>query len=123
MLKDISNHPKLPTVFRKIDLGAMTIDYDAQTAYWPFKIRHYDDAGMEMPEVPAANGQFTIGGSNMVDPKTGIKSTEPNAIPEFPFLIGMLKMAGMEPLTLGLMRLGITDQRGQFNDYTKLMLL
>lgn len=129
---NISNHSKFTTVKRKLNLLPLTIDYDTPQAVWPFQIEHYEDDGITLmdSDLPTVQGQFTINNNRNVNPTTGIKiganATEAaiaNSVPEFTFLVTMLRMVNIEPLVLGTARVAISDSRGAFDNYSKLMKL
>jgi hypothetical protein len=127
-LISISDHPKFDAIKRKIQLQPLTIDYSEQVANWPFQVVHYDAAGDELLEVPRANGNFLISNESIVDSTTGVKipidadeETLAAGVPEFEFLRGMLLLPEVDPLTLIVVRVAITDSRQNFDSYTGLM--
>lgn len=123
---NISNHAKFTTVKRKLNLLPLTIDYDIPQAVWPFQIEHYDLDGITMldGDMPTVQGAFTINNSRNVDPATGTKVPVGSpGVPEFNFLVGMLKQVNIEPLVLGTARVAVSDARGILNDYKNLMKL
>jgi hypothetical protein len=127
-LISISDHPKFAAIKRKIQLQPLTIDYAEQVANWPFQVVHYDEAGDELLEVPRANGNFLISNESIVDSTTGVKipidadeETLAAGVPEFEFLRGMLLLPEVDPLTLIVVRVAITDSRQNFDSYTGLM--
>ena len=126
----ISDHPKFPEIKRSVELLPLTIDYRFKIANWPFQIIHEDDKGNELIEVPRANGNFKIDNTRKVNPNDGVKipldaSQEDlkNGVPEFDFLRAMLMKPDIDPLVLGYLRIDLSDQRGNLNDYSSLMNL
>ena len=127
---EISEHPIFGEIKRKVELLPLTIDYKAKIANWPFQVVHANADGVELIEVPRANGNFRIDNTRKVNAQTGVKlsadATEEEieaGVPEFEFLRGMLMQKNVDPLVLGSLRISVSDQRGNFNDYSKLMEL
>jgi hypothetical protein len=131
MQVEISNHPFFTEVKRKLIFNPLNIDYTARTANWGFNIVHFDAAGNDITNhLPSVQGNFSINNSRKVDSKTGIKIPADAAenvlaagVPEFEFLNGMLKLKDVDPTVLGIQRVMMSDSRGAFNDYSKLMEL
>jgi hypothetical protein len=123
---NISNHAKFTTVKRKLNLLPLTIDYDIPQAVWPFQIEHYDVDGVTLidGDLSTVQGQFTINNSRNVDATTGTKVPVGSpGVPEFNFLVALLKQVNVEPLVLGTQRVAVSDARGILNDYKNLMKL
>jgi len=124
----ISNHPYFTDVKRKLVFNPLVIDYSAKTANWGFNILHFDAEDNDISDhLPSVQGNFHIDNDRVVNAQ-GIKipiDAEPEelaaGIPEFDFLSMALKQNGVDPLTLGVARVQVSDSRGNLNSYKELM--
>ena len=136
---EISKHPLFEEITRKIEFGILSIDYKRNIAKWPFELIHFNDNGENIANLfPNVQGLFTISNQRNIDPKTGERVPFPEeqydengnafmpemgGVPEFDFLNMALLQAGVSPSVLGIQRVLMSDKKGIFNDYTRLMSL